>query len=392
MRFEVVIIGGGIIGLSTALGLSSNNIKVAVIEKEKLPSSKINSQLYEGRVSALNNSSKMILSSLNIWDDITKVRYSNYNEIQLFDKTTKSHTFFKGQDYGLKNLGSIIENRVLTSVLLKKLHSNKKNKVAIFESSNIIYIRKNFSSTDINIANVGIIKTKLLIGADGSNSFIRKYYNFICTSNTYMQHAITCTVKMSNPSAHVAYQYFFDNSIIAFLPLNNNYFSIVWSSGLNNIQRLMKLNSFECAEKLQSITNKHLGKIKVLSGKHIFILKEIHLHSYYKEGVVILGDAAHTIHPLAGQGMNLGLSDVSELINTIVCARNANLNFASSDVLSKYDRRRRLKNELILRSMGVMKHSFCSNQIFFKGMRKTGMHFVNNSSLIKNFFIKAANM
>jgi 2-octaprenylphenol hydroxylase len=274
--------------------------------------------------------------------------------------------------------------------LLEKIQDKALN--AIKYESEITSISKLDTLTKITLNNDSELQTSLLIGSDGRNSPVAKLSNFVSKTNDYKQTAFTFLAKEKlDHNNSTASQIFSNKGIFALMPikhLNENMFSVVWSVPNELLKDTNKDNFI--AENIDAMTSKINSKITLESNIISFPLSNHHLDSYMKEGVVVVGDAAHSIHPLAGQGINLGFADADILCEEIIEAFKKGYSIGSYRVLKKYEIRRKSINEIMLKAMDGFIGLFGSNNIYIKVLRGLGLKFFNKISFMKVFFINHA--
>lgn len=385
-RYDVVIVGGGMTGLSLLLALRQQGFEVCLIESGQSGDGLL-PQRVERRVSAINRRSERLFQQLGVWDAIVASRISPYFKMQVWDDVPQDGFSMSAQEAGEPNLGYIIENDVIVSALVQKAYVEG---IKIHQQYMIEAISNNEYGHHI-IANGQHFETRLIVGADGAESFIRDYFGLGVSEKPYDHTAMVATVELSQAHHSAAYQRFYADGILAFLPLSEpNRASIVWSVKTPIAQQLMSLDNDAFAVQLQQAMNNHFGVIKLLSPKFSFELIARHAKSYCQQGIVLVGDAAHTIHPLAGQGVNLGLKDVLALVEVLAQAKSGKRDYAQIDVLNRYERKRRLDNQLTLLAMRSFKEGFTQPAAPLQWLRKQGLRWIDRQAWSKRIFIKEA--
>jgi len=384
---DVLIVGGGIMGLATALGLYKNGFKVAVVEANDF--SQISSDL-EFRVSAISRSSENFIKSLNSWKYIQNYRFQEYKKMFVWDDTLENSFSISTADVIEKNLGYIIENSVITNALY---HQAQSQGLEVFTNSNIIDIKKNNTTWQI-ITNNNTLNAKLVVGCDGANSFIRNQMDFDIKQNPYNHTALVATIKTHKEHNNTAFQKFNDDGILAFLPLEDKHkCSIVWSLKTELAKDKLAFDMVKFQKSLRYFSDNILGEVEILSPMILsFPLIARESKEYVKGGIALIGDAGHTIHPLAGQGVNLGFKDAQDFIKIISQAFKSGEDISSLSVLERYNRSRKIENKKILFAMRGFKKLFCEyNQTpIISNLRRLGLKTVNKHSLLKKFIVKQA--
>ena len=377
MEYPVIISGGGIIGCYIHLRLKQAGISSQIIEKG-LPTS---GSVTNIRTISLNPSSYKLLLEIGIELESTSVE-----TIKVLDGGGSGKIQFKAKEVNEEALSHV----VMFYDLLEQIQDKAIN--AIQFESEITSISKLDTLTKISLNNNSELQTPLLIGSDGRNSPVAQLSNFISKMNDYKQTAFTFLVKegLDNNNS-TASQIFSDKGIFALMPikhLKENMFSVVWSVP-NELLKDTNKDNF-VSENIDAMTTKINSKITLETDIISFPLLNHHLDSYMKEGIVVVGDAAHSIHPLAGQGINLGFADADILCEEIIEAFKKGYSIGSHRVLKKYEIRRKSINEIMLKAMDGFVGLFGSSNIYIKVLRNLGLNIFNKLSFMKVFFINHA--
>ncbi len=391
-QYDIVIIGGGMVGLTLACALGKQGFKIALVEGAEPQAIKQNDD-YELRVSAISKASQQILNHVGAWNNIIKQRTYAYQHMHVWDATGDGQIHFDAADLGLDSLGHIIENKVIQFSLYQQCLTLPD--VDLFcpqQVEEIIY--RNDLSTVI-LADGEELNTILLVGADGAHSKVRQAVNIDLDEAAYQQKAIVAVVKSTLSHKSTAWQRFLPTGPLAFLPLGDDVWgkgtcSIVWSAENQWADQLMAMDESDFISELQNAFENTLGRVEKISQRGVFPLTRRHAKEYAKAGVVLVGDAAHTIHPLAGQGVNLGLLDAAALTETLINARQQGKSIASLTTLRRYERWRRGDNSLMMASMSGFKNLFSNEQAELSFVRNTGLNLINRIGPVKNKLIRHA--
>ena len=383
-HYDVVVVGGGMVGATLAVALSQpKSLNIAVIEA--YPPAELSAKdNFDVRVSALTKTSEALLSKLGIWSLLQTERICPFSNMHVWE-TQNSQVHFDSADIGEASLGHIVENLNLQNAALKvcQQHTN----IDIYTGIKPI----DFRDQTLHFDNEDKLSADLVIGADGANSQLREWKNIAFKGWDYQQSGVVCTVTTEHPHQHTAWQRFLPEGPLAFLPLADPYqCSIVWTNSSEEADLLCQLDDDKFKDILGNQFDFTLGDITSVSERHQFPLKLRHATNYVDTGFAIVGDAAHTIHPLAGQGVNIGLLDAVSLAETVISAHDNGRNIASLNTLKKYQRRRKADNLIVQFTMDGFKRLFQQDLEPITGLRQFGLRTVNKIAPLKQFFMKTA--
>lgn len=339
MTSQVTIIGAGMIGLTLANLLAQAGIHVVVMERQ-LPTFAEGQQahdIFPARVSALNLSSRDVLKKIGAWDRIRPQYVSGFSEIEAWARHIESAIHFDAATLAHRYLGYILDNRELVRVLWEMAELNK-----------YITLQCPVQLTALS----DIQSSELIIGADGAESWVRQQVGIDCCQRSYGQHALVATLTTGRPHHGKARQRFLKTGPIGVLPLHDPHqVSIVWSADDDYAGNLMALDDKAFNRALSNALDLELGKMTLLTKRMLFPLVMRHAKQYVKSNVVLVGDAAHTIHPLAGQGANLGFKDIVELSNQLITVHAKRYDLNNLRALRVYERHRRADNTVMHAAM-----------------------------------------
>jgi len=387
-HYDVLIVGGGIVGLSLALALQHDGLNIAVLEKTAF-SAPVPGVEYDLRVFAINRASQHFLRQLGVWSMIAADRISPYLKMQVWDSTQRGSIQFCCQDVGEPDLGHIIEQRVIIQALLHQLKQG--TQVTLIHPMTLVNVEESEQGFICQGEDGERFVATLLVGADGANSWLRERLNMPVDKRTYGQQAIIATVKTEKPHQQTAWQRLDPRGPLAFLPLASpDVSSIVWSADEALACELHSLNQADFMGRLTRASKQCLGEVLTCSERGFFPLVRRQAGTYVLPGLALVGDAAHTIHPLAGQGVNLGLSDAKVLAEVIISAKDKGRYFAAIHTLRRYERVRRthLDNRLIL--MDGFRALFTEPYPLLQWLGNMSLNVVDRCTPLKRFFIREA--
>jgi 2-octaprenyl-6-methoxyphenol hydroxylase len=386
MEYEVIIIGGGIIGITTAYALAASGIKIALVEQNSAHN--IHNLKQDGRASALAHSTKQIYEHYGLWKKI-EPNTGLIENIRVTDNYSPCFLHFDNAVVDNLPLGYMIENNDLLSALYKEAANY--NNLTIFFSSQYKNIEFNAQEVKVILDQGQILTAKLLIAADGKNSAIRTKVGIEVTSWDYPQSAIVCNVHHELNHRNIAQEMFLPAGPFAILPLKGGYHSsLVWTEERTHASLLIKMKDSEFIYFLKQRFTDYLGEITLSSSKFCYPLSVSHAKNYYSHRTVLIGDAAHFIHPIAGQGLNLSLRDVAQLVRTIKEYLALGYDIGQEVVLSSYEISRRKDNLAMVMITDGLNRLFSNEVMPIATLRKLGLSTVNNFPKLKKFFIEYA--
>ncbi|GHE85872.1 FAD-dependent monooxygenase [Thalassotalea profundi] len=389
-KFDILIVGGGMVGLTTALAIRKlTSLSVAIVDTTQLTPL---SDTPETRVSAINIASQQLFANLGVWENITNQRLQAYQHMHVWDQAGNGHIDFSSDElnnnYQLEQLGWIIENNVIRQALWQKAEQD--SGIEFFTQENLTSLSMGDSEVFASFTNHTPLIAKLVIGADGAHSWVRKQMQMNLTFSDYDHHAIVATVECSQGHNNTAWQVFLPTGPLALLPLfSENMCSIVWSTSPQEAQRLIKLSADDFAKELTAQSDAKLGNVTLKSERFTFPLTMRFAQDFVQNKVVLVGDAAHTIHPLAGQGVNLGLLDAASIAQTLAESNETDHCFTEKS-LASYQRWRKAEASDMIAAMALIKKVFEPHHPIINTIRGMGMSALNQLSPVKSLLIKHA--
>jgi 2-octaprenylphenol hydroxylase len=368
-RHEIVVVGAGVVGLATALALRREGFDVALVEKGK-PPAPWKAEDHDARVYALSPGTARFLGELGVWDRIASRRASPYTRMQVWEGTPVQSLAFDAAELAVPELGHIVEDSLLRATLWDAL-----------AGANV--------QAGVQVSG-DALNADLIVAAEGADSPLRDWAGIDTGGWSYPQRSIVCNVTTQKPHQGTAYQRFMPSGPLAFLPLADGRSSIVWSTDTAEAEELMALDDAEFRERLEEAFQRHLGAITAADRRFAFPLRLLHARQYVAPGVALVGDSAHVIHPMAGQGLNLGLADVEALVAVLVEAREQKKAPGALRVLRRYERRRKAGNVEALALVDGLHRLFRLRAPELGGLRELGMSLVGRAGMVKNALAKRA--
>lgn len=384
--FDVVIVGGGMVGAAVAAGLGGGTLKVCLIESAQ-PDGFSSEQPHDLRVSALSIASKNILETVGAWQGVITRRYCPFRRMRVWENS--GNTEFCSDNINYPELGFIVENRITQLALLDRLADF--SNITLMCPALISKIDYRIDRPSLLTMSDGrVLSAKVLVAADGAQSKVRQSVGLGVTSWDYNQHALVIYVETAYDQQDITWQRFLPSGPQAFLPLNGSFASLVWYHSPDEINRLKALPFEQLQQELIRQFPDCLGKIQRILGTASFPLKRQHAQRYVKPGVALVGDAAHTINPLAGQGVNIGLLDAAALAEVLTDAHKKHLPLADLSVLKRYETLRRHENLKMMTAMDLFYQAFSNEILPLKALRNLGLGLAERILPAKNKIMRNA--
>ncbi|MFB2641761.1 FAD-dependent monooxygenase [Shewanella bicestrii] len=385
-QFDVILVGGGMVGAATAIGLAKQGLQVAVIESFA-PEAYSPEQALDVRVSAISVASEQLLEQLGALESLLNMRNVPYLGLETWE-LDGCITQFHSSQIGASHLGHIVENRLVQLALWEQMQ--QWDAIKLFCPERVATFSRLTGGVSVHLQSGIQLEAKLLIGADGANSQVRQWAGIGISGWDYAQSAMLINIQTAQGLQNVTWQQFTPNGPRSLLPLPGNHASLVWYDDANRIKQLMQLNHKQLADQIRQHFPARLDSDFTVEAKGSFALTRRHANVYFKPNVVILGDAAHTINPLAGQGVNLGFKDVEALLTVIKTALTEDKPWWSTEVLNAYQAKRYRDNQLMMTTMDVFYAGFSNDILPLKLLRNGALKLANINSPIKRTVLKYA--
>jgi len=379
--YDVVIIGGGMVGATLACALGGSDLKVAIVEARPAEM-EWDADTVGMRCSAITAASQQIFTSLGAWNDIVAMRASPFREMQVWDAEGNGAVHFDSADIAQDKLGHIIENRVIQAAMTRRIDDF--DNIALLCPEILEDQDTSGELARLQLKERGEITARLVVGADGTSSRVRQHAGIETNGWPYNQHAIVTMIRTELPHQETAWQRFMPTGPLAFLPLNNGCCSIVWSTTPEEAEALLTLDDEAFMTALSHASEQRLGSVIEVGPRGAFPLKRQHAETYIGNHLALIGDAAHAIHPLAGQGVNLGLLDAAALAEVLLDAHTKNKEIGATHVLRRFERWRKGDNLIMMTAMDGFKKFFGSENLPLKWLRNEGLAITDKLPPVKN--------
>ena len=385
-NYDVIIVGAGLAGATLACALIPSGLKIALLDRVPPPAAP--QDAYQIRVSSLNRGSENILRQINAWSGIDHARAYPYHKVQVCQENTSATLTFDCAEIGEPHMGHMIENANVVHALIERAQEHET--ISVISGINISALSVSDNSATL-ATDQGELSTKLLVGADGPRSFIRKLAQFNTIQGFYGQQCIVGTVEFSGDHQQTAWQRFLSTGPLGILPLARGYCSLAWSCENEFASELLEQSEDEFMGSLETALGGHLGQVTAMPNRIAYPLSHMHPQRYITHRIVLIGDAAHTIHPLAGLGANLGITDAAALAQVILKqSERKQFDPGQYDLLRRYERWRKPQNQIFLNTMSGLNMLFSEKLDAFSSLRSAGLQIADKLSPAKNLLMQKA--
>ena len=386
MDYEVIISGGGLNGITLALALNHAGISVAIVDK--MPHETISLGNFTGRSYALSSASKKMLSVLNLWQSLTHTAQPML-EIKVTDGSvgigpSPFMMHFGQNDFSDGPMGFVVEDRHLRQSLIKSLIQSD---IKYFSETTILKQTLNDSAATVDLDNGKTLTAAVLVGADGRNSKTARAAKINRTGWNYEQSSLVCAIEHEKPHNGIAYQHFLPTGPLAILPLTGNCSGIVWTEKIRTAKIIHALNKNAYLDALRPRVGEFLGGISLVGTREIYSLSLSMVHHMIDARLALVGDAAHVIHPIAGQGLNAGFKDIAALTEVLCEAKRRGQDLGAYSTLDQYQRWRRFDNAMLGVATNGFNNMFSNSNAIPRTIRNLGLAVVNNTNFLRRAFV-----
>jgi 2-octaprenylphenol hydroxylase len=382
-RYEVIVCGGGMVGAATACALAQGGVKVALLERFN-PARQWSPEPVDNRVSALTKASQNILETVGAWPGMIERGVCAYRDMRVWDARADGELHFDCADTSFSELGHLVENRVTVAALWDVLSTLPS--ASCITPVKVVDMQLNEKGRQLHLKDGRVLEAELIIAADGRDSSLRSMAGIKVTGWEYNQDGLVATVTTELDHQFTAWQRFLEEGPLAFLPLKNGQCSIVWTLSSETSKHHLALAVKDFLEVLEQASGGILGKMLEVGPRAAFPLRFQFANNYIGQRFAVCGDAAHAMHPLAGQGVNAGLLDAATIAELVIQTRQENRPLASPRFLRRYERWRKGDNLMMMASMDVLNKTYCVATQPLVSLRSAGMNWVNDSALVKAHF------
>lgn len=385
IKADVLIIGGGLVGGPLACALAAHQVRVVVVDGDQ--PQRVLAPEFDGRTSAVALASQRLLARIGLWPDIAPLAQPIL-QIRVSDGASPLFLHYDHREIGEEPLGWIVENRALRQAA--HLGLGRDSLISWIAPGRIAQLTRGKERVTAQLADGTVISAAIAVAADGRRSQIRDEAGITLAHWDYGQTALVCTVAHSKPHGGVAQEHFLPAGPFAILPLTGNRSSVVWTEKAHLAGPIMAQSDAEFHRELASRFGDYLGELQLEGPRFSYPLSLQMARRYTAPRLALIGDAAHGMHPVAGQGMNMGLRDVAALAESLVEARRIGMDLGSPQILARYERWRRFDNMLMLGLTDTLVRLFSNDWAPLKLARDLGMAAVNRTPPMKHFFMRHA--
>ena len=385
---EVVIVGGGMVGLTLGCALAGGGVEVAIIDRAD--PAELTGQAFDGRVSAIAFASKRALDTIGVWPKLLEPdgQIQPIHAIRVSDGASLLFLHYDERELGDDPLGYIVENRHMRTALFAL--ARQMPRLKLFAPNGLARLDRTDSGVLAELVDGTRLTARLAVAADGRNSALRRAAGIRTMGWAYPQTGIVCTVAHEQPHRGIAHERFLPAGPFAILPMSGDRSSLVWTEREDTAPAILALNERDFGDEMADRFGEFLGRVRVIGPRWQYPLSLLHADRYTDNRLALVGDAAHAIHPIAGQGLNLGLRDVGALAEVLVDARRLGLDLGDANTLVRYQRWRRFDNMLMMAVTDGLNRLFSNELAPLRLARDLGLAAVNQLPPLKRLFMRHA--
>ena len=385
MDFDVIIVGAGSVGASFALALQGAGLRLAVVDAQ-IPRPAADAAEWDSRVYAISPGSAAFLESCGAWDALDASRLCRIEDMQVYGDDTLSAISFGAYKAGLRELAVIVENRELQRALGQAL---ERAHVKIIAPAACRELSFTADAALLELADGRTLRARLIVGADGADSWVRGQTAIEVRTRPYQQTAVVANFAIALPHRGVAAQWFRRDGVLALLPLPGARVSMVWSTAVEHADELLALTVEELAAQVAAAAQSAYGEMSVITPPAAFPLRMQRVERLVLPRLALIGDAAHNVHPLAGQGVNLGFRDARELAQVLI-GRGAQADCGDYPLLRRFERARREDIATMRLTTDTLQRLFNNDDARLAKLRNLGLRLANRQPYLKNLLVRHA--
>jgi ubiquinone biosynthesis UbiH/UbiF/VisC/COQ6 family hydroxylase len=386
MDFDIVVVGAGLVGASLAVALKDSGLHIALVEG-RAPAALSQDESWDNRIYAINPANTRFLDQGGVWSGLNQGRIAPVHEMHIWGDDASARLDFSAYQAGVEELAFIVESRLMQDGLWRALQ--EQSNVELFCPAACAALDVGDDAAILTLQDGRSLRAKLIVGADGRDSWVRAQAGIEAKPRAYGQDGVVANFETEKPHRNAAYQWFREDGILAYLPLPGNRISIVWSAFDALSQALMALPPDEFCRRVQEGGKNTLGQLRLITPPAAFSLRLLNLEQLVKPRVALIGDAAHNVHPLAGQGVNLGFQDAQQLARVLM-QREPQRDCGDHLLLRRYERAR--KEDILAMQLvtdGLQK-LFNNPNPLLRTLRNTGLGLTNHLDGLKNRLMRHA--
>lgn len=386
MIYDVLIIGGGLVGASLAAALKDDNLSVALVENRTMDPAAAPDTSWDSRIYAISPGCASFLAQSGAWQRMDMQRVKQIEQMRVFGDGG-AELDFSAYQIGTPELAFILESRLLLAALWEQLR--ERDNVTLIHPARCSGLAWHDDAASLQLEDGRELKAKLIVGADGRDSWVRRQAGITEQPTPYHQHGTVANFTAEKPHRGTAFQWFQPDGILALLPMPQQMVSMVWSVGPERAQELTQLPHDELCAQVAAASHHMLGELKVVTPPAAFALRLLNLPHIAKSRLALVGDAAHNVHPLAGQGVNLGFRDARQLAEVLL-QRGPQQDCGDAHLLRRYDRARREDILSMQLTTDALKNLFNNSNPLLRTLRNLGLNATNHIVPLKKMLARQA--
>lgn len=384
MKYDVAIIGAGLVGASLAAALKDSGLSIALVEAGAPPEPCADG--WDSRIYAISPGSREFLEQTGAWQRIDKQRIAPVTAMHIFGDSD-SELELTAYQAGVLELACILENSALQHALWQQLQ--QQDNLTLYNPARCAKLSRDDVCARLELEDGRTLTANLIVGADGRDSWVRNQAGIGSAPVDYRQHGVVANFACEHPHRGIAHQWFGEEGILALLPLPGNRVSMVWSVSPETSATLLALDPEALAARVAAAAQHKLGNLAVITKAAAFALRLLTLPQISSQRIALIGDAAHNMHPLAGQGVNTGFRDAKQLAQLLI-ARGGCSDCGDQQLLRRYDRKRSEDIRTMQATTYGLKNLFCNDDPLLRALRNTGLNALNHLSPVKKLLMQHA--